>query len=140
MPVEFVRRRVQYAVELEYPDRVMQFEATSQDDQPLLDLCLRFLCHLGKIPDLVLPFDLVREISELTQRVPLGLMNRLSRVLHLRPSDLRNPTHRLADADSLPDSEVDSVQSRQYLVRLGAKDVVELLVDRGEIVHYLVHL
>ena len=140
MPVKFVRRRVQYAVEFEYTDRVMQFEATSQDDQPLLDLRLRFLCRLGKIADLVLLFDLVREISELTQRVPLGLMNRLSRVLHLRPGDLRDPTHRLADAHCLPDREIDSVQARQHLVRLGAKDVVELLVDRGEIVRDLVHL
>ena len=77
MPVKFVRRRVQYAVEFEYTDRVMQFEATSQDDQPLLDLRLCFLCRLGEITDLGLLFDLVREISELTQRVPLGLMNRL---------------------------------------------------------------
>jgi len=29
MPVKLVRRRVEYAVELEYSDRVMQFEATS---------------------------------------------------------------------------------------------------------------
>ena len=127
MPVEFVRRRVQYAVELEYPDRVMQFEAASQDDQPLLDLRLRFLSRLGKISDLVLLFDLVREISELSQRVTLGLMNRLSRVLHLRPGDLRDPTHRLADTHCLPDREIDSVQPREHLVRLSAKDVVELL-------------
>ena len=127
MPVEFVRRRVQYAVEFEYRDRVMQFEAPSQDDQPLLDLRLRFLCRLGKIPDLVLLFDLVREISELTQRVPLGLMNRLSRVLHLRPGDLRDPAHRVADAHGLPDREIDPVQARQHLVRLGAKNGVELL-------------
>src|SRR4051812_12091726 len=97
MPVEFVRRRVQYAVEFEYADPVMQFEAASQDDQPLLDLCLRFLGRLGKFSDLVLHFDLVREISELSQRITLGLMNRLSRVLKLRPGDLRDPTHRLAD-------------------------------------------
>jgi len=56
-------------------------------------------------PIFVLLFDLVREISELTQRVALGLMNRLSRALHLRPGDLRDPTHRLADTHCLPDRE-----------------------------------
>src|SRR5687767_10475711 len=112
MPAELVWRRVQYAVELEYRDRVMQYEATGQDDEPLLSLCLRFFGGLGKVPDLVLLADLVREIPELTQRVPLGLMNRLSRVLDLRPGDIRNPAHSVADAKSRPDGEGDPVNPR----------------------------
>lgn len=87
MPVEFVRRRVQYAVEFEYTDRVVQFEAPSQDDQPLLDLRHGLLCRRGKIADPLLFFDLGREIDptftgpdyELAERIRLACEQVLER-------------------------------------------------------------
>src|SRR5437763_15779920 len=134
MPVKLVRRRVQYPVELKYGDRVVQFEASSEDYQPLLDVRLRLLGRLDEITDSVLLLDFVREIRKLAQRVPLCLMNRLRRALHLRPRDLRDPTDRRSNAHGLSDREVDSIQARQHLICLGAEDIIELLVDCGEIV------
>ena len=69
----------------------------------------------------------------------MGPGQRHRRGLHLRPGDLGDPADLLSDGHGLLDHEVHADHVRQHSVLLGAEHVVDLLVDRGEIVGDLIH-